>query len=84
VLGIEGAQEDIGTWDLRVNGELCAFTGEVKHEQSAPSYPLYGFRVPPAAMNRGYNVLEVQSKSAGTTRNAANAAADSSIPPVEK
>ena len=66
VLGIEGAKEDIGAWDLRVNGEPCAFTGEVTAQQSKPSYPLYGFRVPPAAMNRGYNLIEVQPKSAGT------------------
>jgi len=75
-VGHRSAQEDIGTWDLRVNGEPCTFTGEVKHEQSAPSYPLYGFRVPPAAMNRGYNVIEVQSKSAGTITGWRSASAD--------
>ena len=64
-LGIEGAADAIGSWELRVNGERCTFAGEVKPARSKPPFPLYGFRVPFPAMNRGYNLIEVRAASGG-------------------
>jgi SSS family solute:Na+ symporter len=47
------------TLQVRVNGELCRFTGPCDLPQPKPDFKVHGFAVPLAQMNRGYNLIEV-------------------------
>lgn len=63
-LGIQGASEDqVKAWDVRVNGEPCAYAGLVKPKYSRPDDPMFEFAVPLSAMNRGYNLIELSPKA---------------------
>ena len=63
-LGIRGASEEqVKTWEVRVNGEPCAYAGSVKPRYSRPEEPLFEFAVPPGTMNRGYNLIELAPKT---------------------
>ena len=63
-LGIQVAAE-ARTWEVRVNGEVCSFAGMVKPDHCRPDDPMYEFQVPPAMVNRGYNLIEVLPQSEG-------------------
>jgi hypothetical protein len=63
-LGIRGASEDqVKTWEVRVNGEPCAYAGLIKPKYSRPENPLFEFAVPLFVMNRGYNLIELGPKA---------------------
>jgi hypothetical protein len=65
-LGIEGAVEnDAATWEVRLNGEVCRWIGAVAPQATWPTSPVYGFRPPASAVQRGYNLVEVAPKRAG-------------------
>jgi hypothetical protein len=57
-LGVQGSA-DAKAWEVRVNGEVCSFAGMVKPDHCRPDDPMFEFLVPPPAMNRGYNLIEV-------------------------
>lgn len=63
LLGIEGADAaSAAGWEVRLNGEPCAAAGT--RAMSAPSPgPMAAFGIPLAAMNRGYNLVEVVARS---------------------
>jgi hypothetical protein len=66
-LGIEGASEaEIEAWEVRLNGERCAFAGVSAVEKPRPDSGLFGFDVPLLALNRGYNLLEIRSSTERT------------------
>ncbi|HUT75892.1 MAG TPA: hypothetical protein VM221_13785 [Armatimonadota bacterium] len=60
ILGIEGeaVAGDEGM-EVRVNGEVCRAVGRVELPEPRMEVPTYGFVVPPAAMKRGHNLIEV-------------------------
>jgi hypothetical protein len=63
-LGIEDASEVmIKDCDFRVNGEACRLIGSVDLEKPKPDSSVFGFEVPRAVLNRGYNLLEICPKS---------------------
>ncbi len=65
-IGLEGAGEsEIGSWELRVNGELCSLRGPVTGVKPGPASGLFAFDVPLAAMNRGYNLIEIRPRHTG-------------------
>jgi hypothetical protein len=57
-LAITGAAE-ARNWEVRVNGELCRFTAMVRPEHCRPDNPMLEFAIPPAAITRGYNLIEL-------------------------
>ncbi len=61
LLGFAGA----ASCAVRLNGEPCAAVGERTMPVPAPAAPMQAFRIPAAAMNRGYNLIEVEWTSAG-------------------
>jgi hypothetical protein len=63
-LGIQGTA-DAKSWEVRVNGELCSFAGMVKPDHCRPDDPMFEFLVPPSAVNRGYNLIEVLPQAEG-------------------
>jgi hypothetical protein len=67
-LGVEnGSAGDLRRWVVRLNGELVAFSGELKLARTAPpACPLFAWRAGAAALHRGYNVVEVQTNSKAT------------------
>ncbi len=65
LFGIEGISEsDVASSELRVNGELCKWTGSVELQRPKPEAPVFSFEVPPSLLRHGYNVLEIRLKSA--------------------
>jgi hypothetical protein len=63
-IGIEDASERmVKDSDFRVNGEACQPIGSVNLEKPKPDSPVFGFEVPRAVLNRGYNLLEISPKS---------------------
>lgn len=63
ILGIQGdTNADDRNTEVRVNGEMCAPAGPIDAVKPKPPYALYGFDVPLAAMNRGYNLIEAHPK----------------------
>jgi len=59
-LGVEGgAVVGDGSLQVRVNGTPCQFTGTCELARPRPDSHIYGFAVPLAAVNRGYNLIEV-------------------------
>ena len=63
-LGIPGGVDAKG-WEVRANGDLCQFSGMVKPEYCRPDDPMFEFRIPASAMNRGYNLIEVLPQAEG-------------------
>jgi hypothetical protein len=65
-LGVDGSsEEEVKNWEVRVNGERCAFE-DVRHLQKPKSNkPTFGFAVPLSLLNRGYNLIEVAPKEHG-------------------
>jgi hypothetical protein len=62
-LGImEGGSVEAQDMEVRVNGALCDFTGLIQLPKPAPDFPVYGFRVPSDAMQRGYNLIETMTR----------------------
>ncbi|MFH1006657.1 MAG: hypothetical protein V1800_04030, partial [Candidatus Latescibacterota bacterium] len=60
ILGIKGEYTvTADSIELRLNGELCSFTGAVQLERPKPVFPVYGYRVPAGTMKRGYNLIEL-------------------------
>ncbi|MCX6992893.1 MAG: hypothetical protein NT011_07090 [Kiritimatiellaeota bacterium] len=64
MLGSETDAFDASTLEVRVNGVVCAFSGDVKLEKPAPSGPVGGYSVPKSAMNEGYNLIEIHALKA--------------------
>jgi hypothetical protein len=46
--------------EVRVNGTPCEYAGTLEYDKPRPNAPLFGARVPLAALHRGYNVIELQ------------------------
>lgn len=67
LLGVEGETTlDADTLEVRVNGELCAFSGPFELPEPRPTFATYAYAVPVAAMHRGYNLIEVAPSRAVT------------------
>jgi hypothetical protein len=66
-LGVRDAmEEDLRGWGVRLNGELLTYSGLSKPAYTAPpDCPLHSWRVPAGVLQRGYNVVEVQTRSRG-------------------
>ena len=65
-LGIRGpAEGEVSSWEVRVNGELCAFTGAVSLASPRPEAPVFAFQIPLRTLNAGYNLMEVVAKQTG-------------------
>ncbi|MCX6993984.1 MAG: hypothetical protein NT011_12695 [Kiritimatiellaeota bacterium] len=64
ILGSETDAFDASTLEVRVNGVVCAFSGDVKLEPPAPSGPVGWYSVPKSAMNEGYNLIEINALKA--------------------
>jgi hypothetical protein len=59
-LGLQqGADADL---EIRLNGTPCAPDGPVAVAEPAPSFPLFGFRAPAAALHDGTNVIEIHAR----------------------
>ena len=66
LLAIEGVEpEQLRGWRVLVNGAPCASRGSVVLDKPCPPMPAFAFDVPAAALNRGYNVIEVQPQGQG-------------------
>jgi hypothetical protein len=67
-LGVEnGSIDDLRRWVVRLNGELVAFSGELKLARTTPpACPLFAWRAGASGLQRGYNVVEVQTNSKAT------------------
>lgn len=61
-LGVDGAP-NANDWEVRVNGELCSLVRRVKPERCRPEIPLFEFLIPPPAVKRGHNLIEVLPRS---------------------
>jgi hypothetical protein len=62
-LGVRGSSGvDHETMEVRVNGEVCEFIGEVNLPEPRPDFRVYGFAAPVSVMNRGYNLIEVAAR----------------------
>jgi hypothetical protein len=60
VIGVmEPESIDANAIELYVNAEKCEFAGPVQLQDPYPAFPTYGFTVPVANLNRGYNVIEL-------------------------
>lgn len=59
---VDDAGIDERTLQVRVNGTPCRFIGPCDLPQPKPEFKVYGFEVPLAAMNRGYNLIEVAAQ----------------------
>ncbi|MCX6992546.1 MAG: hypothetical protein NT011_05300 [Kiritimatiellaeota bacterium] len=66
MLGSETGAFDASTLTVRVNGFVCAFSGDVKLQNPAPTGPVCGYSVPKSAMNEGYNLIEIRALKAVT------------------
>jgi hypothetical protein len=65
-LGIDGpSEEEVKNWEVRVNGERCAFEDVRRLEKPKSDKPTFGFAVPTSVLNRGYNLIEVAPKGQG-------------------
>jgi len=67
-LGVrEAGEEDLRAWGVRLDGEPLAYSGPIKPAYATPpDCPLFAWRVPAGMLQRGYNVVEVQTRSRGT------------------
>lgn len=63
VFGIESGAVDPQTITLIVNGQSVEYCGIVDLPAPKPQCPAHGFSVPLSALNNGYNVLMLNSKS---------------------
>jgi hypothetical protein len=52
-------------WEVRVNGERCAFEDVGHLGKPKSDKPTFGFAFPPSLLNRGYNLIEVAPKGQG-------------------
>ncbi|HWQ53412.1 MAG TPA: hypothetical protein VN442_06990 [Bryobacteraceae bacterium] len=65
-IGIEGAGEaELKEWDVRVNGTPCPFAGVVNGLNPGPPAGMVAYQVPLAAINRGYNLVEIRPRHTG-------------------
>lgn len=65
-LGIEGVtREQMQSWQVRVNGDLCPLSGPPKLEPPRPEAPVFAFNVPLQTIKQGYNLIEILPKSQG-------------------
>ncbi len=63
LLGVEGISEaDLAQSEFRVNGELCEFKGAVELKAPKPEVPVFAYSIPPALLQRGYNLIEIAPK----------------------
>ncbi|HMV83978.1 MAG TPA: hypothetical protein PLD20_09780 [Blastocatellia bacterium] len=63
LLGVEGISEaDLAQSEFRVNGETCEFKGAVELKAPQPEAPVFAYSIPPALLQRGYNVIEIAPK----------------------
>jgi len=51
---------DVEGMEVRLNGAVCAPLGMRELPAPAPEFPVYAFNIPPAALHRGDNVIEVR------------------------
>ena len=59
-LGINGISPDQAkNWEVRVNGDRCAFVGTPESEHPRPKDLLFAFQIPATTLNAGYNLVEV-------------------------
>ena len=65
-LGIDGSsEEEVKSWEVRVNGERCVFEGVQDLEKPKSDKPTFGFGVPFSLLNRGNNLVELAPKGQG-------------------
>jgi hypothetical protein len=65
-IGLEGVTEaGVKTWEMRVNGTVCSLRGPLAGLRPGPPTGVFAFDVPPAAMNRGYNLIELRPGQSG-------------------
>jgi hypothetical protein len=65
-LGIDGSsEEEVKSWEVRVNGERCVFEGVTHLEKPKSDKPTFGFGVPFSLLNRGNNLVELAPKGQG-------------------
>jgi hypothetical protein len=50
---------------MRVNGTVCSLRGPLAGLRPGPPTGVFAFDVPPAAMNRGYNLIELRPGQSG-------------------
>jgi len=67
-LGVQDAREDdLRNWQVRLNGDPLSYAGPLKPAYTVPPQcPLFSWRVPGGALQRGYNVVELQARSKST------------------
>jgi hypothetical protein len=58
-LGIEDALPR--DWKVLLNGAPCAYSSDTKPEKPNSPAPMFSFRVPPTALQRGYNAIEIEA-----------------------
>ncbi len=65
-LGIEGTGgQKAAEWQVRLNGARLEHSGELAARKPGPAAPMHGWRVPPEALQRGHNLVEVHATDAG-------------------